>query len=151
MGCIPWLQIIGIVCIAWKFVEAIKVHHIGARIVQTKHGPVKGKIVTMDYRLQFRNIEQYLGVPYASPPVDNLRFMPPVTSAPWKEVKPVEDLKPVCPQMLPSVHSLQKIVPYGRVAYLNRILAQLHNQSEDCLYLNIYLRAGGRCLNKIFL
>ena len=32
-------------------------------------------------------VEAFKGIPFAAPPIDNLRFMPPVTSALWSGVK----------------------------------------------------------------
>ncbi|RWS27349.1 neuroligin-4: Y-linked-like protein [Leptotrombidium deliense] len=81
--------------------------------------------------------------------------MPPVTPAHWRGVKLANRFGPVCPQKIPDSnlwsenyrnHSSGKggrtasdsQLPEGRVAYLKRIIPFLRNQSEDCLYLNIY-------------
>ena len=47
-----------------------------SRIVRTRQGPVQGILNTHPY---LRESEAYLGIPYASPPVDNFRFMPPMS------------------------------------------------------------------------
>lgn len=93
--------------------------------------------------------------------------MPPVTPSHWRGVKVVDKLSSVCPQKLPdtrvpwtfssfktpngpsnkeefsgsSVRSNKssQFLPKGRIEYLNKISTFLVNQSEDCLYLNIYL------------
>ena len=39
------------------------------------------------------------GIPFAAAPVKNLRFMPPVTVSPWKEVLDTNQFQPVCPQV----------------------------------------------------
>lgn len=56
---------------------------------------------------------------------------------------------PVCPQRLPNVANetaaLEKM-PRGRLEYLRRLLPYLQNQSEDCLYLNIYVPIQGKRL-----
>lgn len=36
-------------------------------------------------------------------------------------------------------------MPKGRLEYLKRLLPYLQNQSEDCLYLNIYVPIQGKC------
>ncbi len=41
--------------------------------VQTSSGPVTGHPATVE-----KDVSAYLGIPYAVPPVGNLRFMPPV-------------------------------------------------------------------------
>ncbi|RWS14971.1 hypothetical protein B4U79_08699 [Dinothrombium tinctorium] len=86
----------------------------------------------------------FAGVPYASPPVGKLRFMPPVTSAHWSGVRSAHTVGPVCPQNLPEIknetEALKKMTT-GRLNVLKRLLPLLQNQSEDCLYLNIYAPA----------
>ncbi|XP_049537594.1 neuroligin-4, Y-linked [Anopheles darlingi] len=119
-----------------------------SRIVHTKYGAVSGTIEHLDGR-HLDPVEAYRGIPYASPPVGNLRFMPPVTGALWSGVKKADRFSPVCPQRLPDIYNetaaLERM-PRGRLEYLRRLLPYLRNQSEDCLYLNIYVptQAGSR-------
>lgn len=54
---------------------------------------------------------------------------------------------PACPQTLPDVSNERealRFVTRGRLQYLRRLLPYLRNQSEDCLYLNIYAPVTGR-------
>lgn len=44
----------------------------------------------------------FLGIPFASPPMGSLRFMPPVASSPWKGAKNANRFAPVCPQEFPK-------------------------------------------------
>ncbi|KAL2744791.1 hypothetical protein V1477_007333 [Vespula maculifrons] len=106
---------------------------LSSRIVRTKYGELSGVIVTLDRYLE--GVEVFRGVPYASPPIGSLRFMPPVSGALWHGVKVADKFGPVCPQKLPE---LTDKMPKGRLEYLRRLLPYLRNQSEDCLYLNIY-------------
>lgn len=111
---------------------------LSSRIVRTKYGELSGVIVTLDRYLE--GVEVFRGVPYASPPIGSLRFMPPVSGALWHGVKHADKFGPVCPQKLPE---LSDKMPKGRVEYLKRLLPYLKNQSEDCLYLNIYAPVQG--------
>uniref|UniRef100_A0A182Q9A1 Carboxylesterase type B domain-containing protein n=1 Tax=Anopheles farauti TaxID=69004 RepID=A0A182Q9A1_9DIPT len=127
--------------------EALK-KSTSSRIVHTKYGSVSGTIEHLDGR-HLDPVEAFRGIPYASPPVGNLRFMPPVTGALWSGVKKADRFSPVCPQRLPDIYNetaaLERM-PRGRLEYLRRLLPYLRNQSEDCLYLNIYVptQAGSR-------
>ena len=97
----------------------------------------------------------HIGVRYASPPVGKLRFMPPVTSSHWTGVKNALSPGPICPQKistddngnLTSSSSENRHHASLRADSLRgklRSQAKLQNQSEDCLYLNIYAPAIGR-------
>lgn len=49
---------------------------------------------------------------------------------------------PVCPQVLPNVANetlALETMPRRRLEYLKKVLPKLNSQSEDCLYLNIYV------------
>nr|CAI5855745.1 unnamed protein product [Callosobruchus analis] len=73
--------------------------------------------------------------------------MPPVTGALWQGVKVADKFGPVCPQRLPDIANetaALKRMSKGRLEYLKRLLPQLMNQSEDCLYLNIYAPIQGK-------
>ncbi|CAH2990383.1 unnamed protein product [Chilo suppressalis] len=116
---------------------------ISSRVVRTKYGDIRGFIVTPESRF-LEPVEVFRGVPYASPPIGSLRFMPPVSGAQWSGVKIAEEFSPVCPQVLPDIRNetaVLKRISKGRFEYLKRILPFLTNQSEDCLYLNIYAPA----------
>ncbi|XP_017467735.1 PREDICTED: P17/29C-like protein DDB_G0287399, partial [Rhagoletis zephyria] len=114
---------------------------LSSRIIHTRNGAISGVIVQLEGR-HLDPVEAYRGIPYASPPVGNLRFMPPVSAAMWSGVKKADRFSPVCPQRLPDIGNetaaLERM-PKGRLEYLKRLLPYLQNQSEDCLYLNIYV------------
>lgn len=59
---------------------------LSSRVVHTKYGAVSGVIVHLEGR-HLDPVEAFKGIPYASPPVGSLRFMPPVTGALWSGVK----------------------------------------------------------------
>lgn len=120
---------------------------ISTRIVQTRNGRLQGLILPMDQHRYLKPIEVFLGVPYATPPVQSNRFSPTRTPSPWDGIRISDKPGPVCPQKLPDISNetaaLQKM-PKGRLEYLKRLLPYLKNQSEDCLYLNIYAPTQGK-------
>lgn len=63
----------------------------------------------------------FLGVPFAAPPVGNLRWTAPQPAASWTGVRQVTHLSEPCPQIVPIVNS--------------------YEGSEDCLYANVYVPA----------
>ncbi|XP_030571976.1 neuroligin-3 [Drosophila novamexicana] len=113
----------------------------GHRIVQTRYGRLHGMILPLDNFRFLRSVEVFLGVPYATPPTKQNRFSPTRAPAPWDGIRISDKYSPVCPQRLPNIQNetaaLEKM-PKGRLEYLKRLLPFLENQSEDCLYLNIF-------------
>lgn len=77
----------------------------------------QGKLVGTTLRSRNGRIfSAYLGLPYAQPPVGDLRFKRPLPAANWQGVKKATSLENFCPQL-----------------FLNITIG-----SEDCLYLNVY-------------
>ena len=78
------------------------------------------------------NHREFLGIPYAAPPVGPLRWMPTVRNQPWGvgKVLDVKDYKPNCQQL----HYAGNASTGGGPSWpgLNDTF------SEDCLYLNVY-------------
>ena len=88
----------------------------------------------------------FRGIPFAAAPVGSLRFMPPVTVTPWRDVKPAIEYGPVCPQQLPQIRNesaAMAVMGQGRLRALQQMVPKLTNQSEDCLYLNVYAPIKG--------
>ncbi|KAI0392026.1 alpha/beta-hydrolase [Xylariaceae sp. FL0594] len=84
---------------------------------------------------------EWLGIPYATPPVGQLRFAPPVKSqleGPFEASSWGFD----CPQNTASVFAYPNATPQYQRIY-GSFVNQLNNtQSEDCLTLNIWSRGG---------
>ncbi len=68
---------------------------------------------------------EFLGIPYAAPPVGQLRWRAPQPAAHWNGVRDATKYAPNCPQP-PGA-------PFG-----------LGSTSEDCLYLNVFAPAGAQ-------
>ncbi|XP_076649641.1 acetylcholinesterase-like [Halictus rubicundus] len=87
-------------------------------VIYTNSGPVRGVVK----KTAWNSLEYsaFLGIPYAEPPLADLRFKPPVPKAPWTEVFEAVEEGSVCPQ-----------IDFLVVHYMG---------VEDCLYLNVFTR-----------
>ncbi|CAG7720187.1 unnamed protein product [Allacma fusca] len=131
-----------------------------SRIIETKYGKVQGLSITLfphlstmgnqhhsskSNPLKNKLVEVFLNIPYASPPVKSYRFSPTQTPIPWDGVRSAVKPGFVCPQMMPDIRNetaALKDMPKGYLEYLRRVEPYLRNQSEDCLYLNVYSPIG---------
>jgi len=86
-------------------------------VVKTDSGYVSG--INQD------GIRVYHGIPFAAPPVGNLRWRPPAPVQPWDGVKPAKEYSAICPEAIKPA-----TVP-----------SPTQNMSEDCLYLNVWTPA----------
>ena len=67
--------------------------------------------------------------------------MPPVTVTPWREIRSATHFGPVCPQLLPETRNETAALlrmSQGRLKAIRDMKPLLTNQTEDCLYLNVY-------------
>ena len=117
------------------------------RVVLTAQGEMEGRVVS-EATEDLEAVDAFLGVAYAAPPVGRLRFMPPASPRAWSGINQHRDFKPVCPQVLPkniigNESMALKYMTSGRLEYMRRLLPYLDDQSEDCLYLNIYAPRHG--------
>jgi para-nitrobenzyl esterase len=72
-------------------------------------------------------VDAFLGIPFAAPPVGDLRWRPPQAVARWPGVRPAHAIGPDCMQ-----DQANNPLPAG---YVNA-------SSEDCLYVNAWRPAG---------
>jgi para-nitrobenzyl esterase len=94
-------------------------NHESGLVVATAGGAVRGKAAAAG--------EEFLGIPYAAPPVGALRWQPPRPAAPWHGTRAAMAYAPHCPQ--PSG-------AFGRAS-----------TTENCLYLNVFTPAGSKARN----
>ena len=88
-------------------------------VVATADGAVRGRAAAAG--------GEFLGIPYAAPPVGALRWQPPRPAAPWPGTRAATSYAPHCPQPSGS---------FGRAS-----------TSEDCLYLNVFTPAANKARN----
>jgi para-nitrobenzyl esterase len=72
-------------------------------------------------------VRSFKGIPFAAPPVGELRWKPPQPVVAWEGVRQADSFGPECPQ---------SPYPSGSMYY-----APPQKQSEDCLYLNVWTAA----------
>uniref|UniRef100_A0A3Q2Y4X2 Neuroligin-4, X-linked-like n=1 Tax=Hippocampus comes TaxID=109280 RepID=A0A3Q2Y4X2_HIPCM len=107
-------------------------------IVSTAQGRIRGILTPLPSDL-LGPVIQYLGVPYARPPTGDRRFQAPEPPLPWPGIRNVTQFAPVCPQSLDERSILGDMMPSWLTANLDIAATYLTHQSEDCLYLNIYV------------
>lgn len=102
--------------------------------VTTRHGRVSGAVAP-NAALVFK------GIPYAAPPVGDLRFAPPAAPAAWSGVRDGSAFGHTAIQN-PSPSSVNPTSELGKA--LQQVFparADVEAQSEDCLYLNVWTRS----------
>ncbi len=86
----------------------------GAQVVNTQFGQVQGTLNGA--------VNQFLGIPFAKPPVDSLRWKAPLNPDPWTGILATNNFAPECPQK-----------KFNQGSTADTIIG-----NEDCLYLNIW-------------
>jgi neuroligin len=117
-----------------------------SRIVETKSGAIRGIILELNSR-RLEPVEVFKGVPYAAPPVGELRYRPPAPPLVWSGTRLADTFGAVCPQRYPDISNRSAALlsmPRGRYHHLKRLIPLLANQSEDCLFLNLYVPGSGK-------
>jgi para-nitrobenzyl esterase len=97
-----------------------------APTVRTSAGLVEGTRDT--------GVDKFLGIPFAAPPVGDLRWKPPLPPTPWSGVRSATTFSASCMQITPpeSPASTPAVTPWT-YEYLDH-----QPVSEDCLYLNVW-------------
>ena len=87
--------------------------------LMTDNGPVIGFIDQL-------GVKKWLGIPFAEPPISELRWRAPIKINNWKTLKEVNSFSPPCTQFQSSLTADGLVKPGDIIG------------SEDCLYLNVY-------------
>ncbi|KAM6958443.1 neuroligin 4 X-linked a [Tautogolabrus adspersus] len=107
-------------------------------VVTTNYGKLRGVKVTLPNEI-LGPVEQYLGIPYALAPIGERRFQAPEPPMSWPGIRNATQFAPVCPQFLEDRFLLNDMLPVWFTANLDTVVTYVQEQSEDCLYLNIYV------------
>ncbi|XP_006637977.1 neuroligin 4 X-linked a isoform X2 [Lepisosteus oculatus] len=107
-------------------------------IITTNYGKLRGLKTPLPNEI-LGPVEQYLGVPYASPPTGERRFQPPEPPSSWTGIRNATQFAAVCPQYLEDRFLLNDMLPVWFTANLDTVVTYVQDQNEDCLYLNIYV------------
>nr|XP_032834522.1 neuroligin-1-like isoform X3 [Petromyzon marinus] len=108
-----------------------------APVIQTSYGKLRGTRVNLVNEI-LGPVNQYLGVPYAAAPVGERRFQPPEPPASWQQTRNATRFAPVCPQNVQGV-LLEVMLPVWFTSNAEVVASHLLEQSEDCLFLNVYV------------
>ena len=104
----------GLVAVA----PAVGASTLGGQAAAGASGPVAGTANGAVRGLASGAVDEFLGIPYAAPPVGALRWQPPQPAASWSGVRDATQFAPHCPQ---------SASPFGQAS-----------TSEDCLFLNVF-------------
>nr|XP_057906597.1 neuroligin 4 X-linked a isoform X2 [Doryrhamphus excisus] len=107
-------------------------------VVTTNYGKLRGVKVTLPNEI-LGPVEQYLGIPYALAPTGERRFQAPEPPMSWPGIRNATHFAPVCPQFLEDRFLHSDMLPVWFTANLDTVVTYVQDQSEDCLYLNVYV------------
>jgi para-nitrobenzyl esterase len=82
----------------------------------------------------------FKGIPYAAPPIGNFRWREPQPVTPWSGVRDATQPGSACTQ---STAGLNNFIAPLAAAYGAKFVGEPVKSSEDCLYLNVWMPAGG--------
>ncbi|CAL9696998.1 unnamed protein product [Knipowitschia caucasica] len=96
-------------------------------VLVLKNGRIRGELVTV--RGTDRRVKQFLGIPFAQPPVGPLRLAAPLEAQPW------DGERDCTTQPLMCIQDPQTVVNVSKTMSMQFSPPDI---SEDCLYLNVY-------------
>ncbi|XP_026104443.1 neuroligin-1 isoform X2 [Carassius auratus] len=116
-------------------------------VVTTTYGKLRG------FKKELNNeilgpVIQFLGVPYAAPPTGERRFQPPEPPISWSDIRNATQFSPVCPQTLLEGRLPDVMLPVWFTNGIEVVSSYVQDQSEDCLFLNIYVPTEDGPLSK---
>lgn len=107
-------------------------------VVTTANGKLRGMKKELNNEI-LGPVIQFLGVPYAAPPIGERRFQPPDPPASWSDTRNATHFASVCPQSIMEGRLPDVMLPVWFTNSIDVVSTYVQDQSEDCLYLNIYV------------
>jgi para-nitrobenzyl esterase len=117
------MLVITLLWLAWWPVSLV---HADPLKVKVEQGQLHGKPINDG------KVRAFLGIPFAAPPVGDLRWRPPEAPAKWKGIRDATQYGAHCEQ-----------VPFSDMSF------QDAGMSEDCLYLNVFTPADAKGGSKL--
>ena len=108
-------------CLALSMATAASTLESAHPIVATQYGKLAGITNARTH------ISVFKGIPFAAPPIGDLRWQPPASPAPWKSVRQATHFGASCMQRL-----------HGTFGPWTPAFLVQNKVSEDCLYLNVW-------------
>lgn len=142
LGWLGWLGVFcGILFVTWPPMRRVPAYEgstpVYTEVVSLEKGDVRGVVIDDG------KVELYAGIPYAKPPVGDLRWREPQDPEPWEGVLDADHFAPMCmqPTEMPLVGSLKQIIGYHeyRITLSDNYTPAV---SEDGLYVNVWKPAG---------
>lgn len=142
LGWIGWIgAFIAILLLTWPPMKRVPAYEgrtpTYIEVVSLEKGDVRGVLIDEG------RVELYAGIPYAKPPVGELRWREPQDPDAWDGVLNADHFAPMCmqPTELPIVGSLKQVIGFHdyRISLSDNYRPAV---SEDGLYVNVWKPAG---------
>ena len=142
LGYVGYIAVFGLILfLTWPPTRAVPAYEgktpVYTGTVHLDQGDVRGVVVADG------DVELYAGIPYAQPPVGELRWKEPQDPLPWEGVLTADHFAPMCmqPTHLPIYDSLSRIIGFHdyKISLHDNYVAPV---SEDGLYVNVWKPAG---------
>ncbi|CAK8692372.1 unnamed protein product [Clavelina lepadiformis] len=96
------------------------------------YGKVRSGLISQASHPRAKPVFHYIEIPFAQPPVEKLRFLPPEKALPWNGVLCNTKQTKIPMQIMEGVDVYSKFCPQKRSFFIDQC-------SEDCLYLNLFV------------
>lgn len=117
-------------------------HLVYTKAVQTQYGCLSGVYNNNG------TIAVYAGIPYAKPPIGDLRWKAPQEPDKWQGIRKADKFSDAAMQSyLPSIFTNLAALQEGTQS-LTPIVSNNEPSSEDCLYLNIWTKKNSSAISK---